>query len=205
MSKVTFDISMSLDGFMTASNQTAENPLGEHPKGYSGQRLHAWAWGDEEGRADGVLPDSRRDSTGALICGRRTYDTSLPWWGADGPSGELRLPLVVITHNEPAEVPAESVYTFAGNIEDALAQAREAAAGRDVSVMGGAATGQQFIKAGLVDEIVIHLVPVLLGRGTRMFDHLGPDYIQLAPAEVTDGAAATHLRYRVVGAPADSL
>ena len=192
MSKVVFDISMSLDGFMTAANQRPEEPLGE-----GGEQLHRWAFGED--RRDWEVLTGGAGSLGAVICGRRTYDDSLPWWGADGPTGSARVPVFVLSHDEPADTPADSVYTFvAGGIEDALKQAKAAAGDRDVTVMGGADTGQQFLRAGLLDELSIHLIPVLFGSGTRMFDHLGNGHVQLEHLGSVQTAAATHLRYRVV-------
>ena len=91
------------------------------------------------------------------------------------------------------------MYTFVTDgIESALQQAKAAAGDKDVSVMGGASIGRQYIAAGLVDEIRIHLVPVLLGSGNRMFEHLGSDHIRLETTEVLDTPAATHLRYRIL-------
>jgi dihydrofolate reductase len=191
MSKVVFDISMSLDGFMTGANRRPEEPLGD-----GGERLHEWAFG-EDPRDRAVLTDGVA-SIGAVIAGRRTYDDSVPWWGADGPTGPARVPVFVLSHDVPEGTPAGGVYTFVtGGIEAALKQARAAAGEKGVTVMGGAETGQQFLRAGLVDELSIHLVPVLFGSGTRMFDNLGDQHLQLEPAETIQTAAATHLRYRV--------
>ena len=195
MSKVVFDISMSLDGFMTASNQRPDEPLG-----HGGERLHAWAMGAVSGHDDRnrEFLDEAISDLGASIAGRRTYDDSLPWWGADGPSGPARRPLFVVTHDEPTESPEDGVYTFVTDgIDSALEQARAAAGDKTVTIMGGASLGQQYIAAGLVDEISIHLVPVLFGSGTTMFEHLGNQHIQLEPVHILDTPAATHLRYRV--------
>jgi dihydrofolate reductase len=195
MTKVIFDISMSLDGFVTASGLRPDEPLGE-----GGQRLHEWAMSESDARSREVLNDER-NATGAMISGRRTYDTSLPWWGADGPSGTARLPLFVVSHDPPAETPAGGVYTFVEDIKRALDGAKAAAGDKNVSVMGGADIGQQFIRAGLVDEILIHLVPVLFGSGTRMFDHIGDEHIHLQTTQAIEAPAATHLRFRVVKQP----
>jgi dihydrofolate reductase len=192
MGKVIFDTSMSLDGFMTAANQTADNPMGD-----GGLRLMDWAMGSDE-RGHELL-EGWVGNLGASIAGRTTYDTSLPWWGEDGPSGAARRPLFVVTHEAPASSPNDEVYKFVTDgIESALEQARAAAGERDVTIMGGASIGRQFIAAGLVDEIQIHLVPVLFGGGTRMFEELEA-HIDLEPTEVTQTAAAVHLRYRVAG------
>lgn len=142
MTKVIFDISMSLDGFMTAANIRADEPMD------GGQQLHEWAMssGDDGGR---VVLAAGVGSAGAIIAGRRTYDTSVPWWGADGPTGATRLPVFVITHAEPETAPAGGVYRFVTDgIESALQQAEAAAGDKSVCVMGGAEIGQQFIRAG---------------------------------------------------------
>jgi dihydrofolate reductase len=192
MTRVIFDISMSLDGFVTASNVRPEEPLGD-----GGQRLHEWAFGEDERNRE--LLAEAVDAVGAVIAGRRTYDISVPWWGADGPAGPARVPVFVVTHAVPEDAPEGGVYTFVtGGIESALEHAKAAAGDRDVAVMGGAEIGQQYIRAGLVDEISIHLVPVLFGGGTRMFEHLGGEHIQLETVEVIETPAATHLRFRIV-------
>jgi dihydrofolate reductase len=192
MSKVFFDISMSLDGFMTAANQRPEEPLGD-----GGQQLHQWAFGDD--RRDREVLTRGVSGTGAVIAGRRTYDDSVAWWGADGPTGPARVPVFVLCHDVPEGVPEGGVYSFVTDgIERALEHARAVAGDKDVTVMGGADTGQQYLRAGLVDELSIHLIPVLFGSGTRMFEHLGDQHIRLEHAGVVQTAAATHLRFRVV-------
>jgi dihydrofolate reductase len=188
MGTVIFDTSMSLDGFMTAANVRPEEPMGD-----GGQRLVEWAFGEDERNREYL--ENSVAALGAVIAGRRTYDLSLPWWGANGPSGDARAPVFVVTHEPPAESPENGVYTFVtGGIEDALAQAQAAAGDKPVCVMGGADVGRQYLRAGLLDEISIHLVPVLLGSGTRMFEEIKAD---LVAADVVQTPAATHLRYRV--------
>jgi len=192
MGKVIFDTSMSLDGFMTASNRRPEEPMGD-----GGQRLHEWAFGEDE--RDRKLLEDAVEALGAVIAGRTTYDDSLPWWEADGPTGSARCPMFVVTHDAPAESPEGGVYTFVTDgIESALEQAKTAAGEKIVTVMGGASIGHQYIAARLVDEISVHLVPVLFGSGTRMFEHLGGEHIQLQTVEVIETSAATHLRFRIV-------
>src|SRR5687767_8861009 len=171
MGKVTFDISMSLDGFITASNRRPEQPMG-----VGGERLHEWAFGGEDKRDREVL-ERGIHTTGAVIAGRRTYDDSIPWWGPDGPTGSVRLPLFVVSHSVPKDVPEGSVYTFVDGIEPALARAQEAAGRKNVNIMGGADIAQQYLRAGLVDEISIHLVPVVFGSGLRLFEQLGNEHI----------------------------
>jgi dihydrofolate reductase len=190
LGKVFFDISMSLDGFMTAGGQTAEEPMG-----VGGLRLVQWAFGDDE-RDRKVLADGVA-STGAVIAGRRTYDTSIPWWGADGPTGPARLPVFVVTHSVPDETPEGGVYNFVtGGIEAALELAQQAAGHKGVTVMGGAETGQQFIRAGLVDELSIHLIPVVLGGGTRMFENIDA-HLPLENLGSVQTSEATHLRFAI--------
>jgi dihydrofolate reductase len=191
MTKVIFDMSMSLDGYATASGVRPEEPMGD-----GGQQLHQWALGTGDPRSAEVLAESTR-SVGATIAGRRTYDLSVPWWGPDGPSGSARTPLFVVSHSAPAQVPAGGVYTFVDSLEEALDQARAAAGEKDVDIMG-VDIGQQLLHAGQVDELHVHLVPVLFGAGTRLFDNLGDDHIQLQILRVVEGATATHLRYAVV-------
>ena len=190
MSRVIFDISMSVDGFVTAAGQTPEEPLGE-----GGPRLVEWAFeGDERDRKiieDGIA------GLGAVIAGRRTYDHSLPWWGPNGPTREARVPVFVVTHNAPGDAPEDGVYTFVAGIEEALRQAREAAGDKYVTVMGGAEIGRQYLRAGLVDELSLHVVPVLFGSGTRMFDDTVGEHVDLELSELVTTAAATHLRLRV--------
>lgn len=131
MSKVIFDMSMSLDGYVKAVGSTPDEPLGR-----GGERLHEWAMGG--GTRDGELLAAATAEAGAYIGGRRTYDDSLRWWGADGPTGPARLPLFVLTHRAPDDAPENGVYTFVTDgVESALRQAREAAGGKSVYVMGG--------------------------------------------------------------------
>ncbi len=190
MSKVRFEISMSLDGYVTASGVRPEEPMGD-----GGQQLHEWAFGaDERGRE--LLAESQ-SSVGASIAGRRTYDLSLPWWGPDGPGGEARTPTFIVSHSKPEQLPEGGVYTFVDSPEEALELARAAAGEKDIDVFS-ADIGQQLLRAGKVDEIHVHLVPVLFGAGTRLFENRGDDHIRLQITQVVDASNATHLRYAVV-------
>lgn len=192
MGIVVFDISMSLDGYMTAAGQTPDEPLGP-----GGQQLTEWAFGADEQNQTYLA--SQVAGLGAVITGRATYDTSLPWWGADGPSGPARRPVFVLTHAAPENPSAGGVYTFVTDgIESALCQGQNAAGEQVVCIMGGADVGQQYLAAGLVDEISLHLVPVLFGAGTRMFDHLGPGHHQLQVVDVITTPAAIHTRFRLL-------
>ena len=190
--RVIFQTSMSLDGFMTASEQTAEEPLGT-----GGEQLHEWGFSSDP--PDREYAERTMRHGGAALAGRVTYEHSLPWWGSDGPSGSERIPVFVVTHEVPAESPADGVYTFVTDgIESALRQAQEAAGEQDVVIIGGATLGRAYIAAGLVDEILMHIVPVLFGTGTRMFEDMGVGHLQLEPIEVVDRPLATHIRYRLV-------
>ena len=189
MSRVVFDISLSLDGFVTAAPQTAEQPLGP-----GGVQLHGWL-------VDHEYLERAVADLGAVVAGRTTYDHAIAGWGADGPSGDARRPVFVVTHEapEPGSVPEGGVYTFVtGGIEFALDRARAAADGRTVTVMGGADLGRQCLAAGLVDEVSLHVAPVLFGGGTPMFAGLDVGHVHLELLEAVGTPETVHLRYRVV-------
>ena len=193
MGKVIFDISMSLDGFITGANRTSKEPLGD-----GGEHLHDWAFNSKNEYNRNLISKSV-STLGAIICGRRTYDDSLPFWGADGPTGTSRLPVFVVSHHQPKIIPVGSVYNVVTDgIESALQKAKKAAGDKNVTVMGGADIGQQYIRAGLVDELSIHLVPVFFGSGTQMFANLGETHIQLDPIQTIETPEAIHLRLRII-------
>lgn len=188
MSAVVFDISMSVDGFVTAAPQTSDDPLGP-----GGTDLHAWT-------VDSDYLDRAIADLGAVVAGRTTYDHSVASWGADGPSGPARRPVFVVTHAapDPRTVPADGVYAFVTDgLEPALEQARAAAEGRTVTIMGGADLGRQYLAAGLVDELSLHVAPRLFGSGTPMFAGLDVGHLELDLLECRGGPLAVHLRYRV--------
>jgi dihydrofolate reductase len=189
MGIVTYDKSASLDGFIAGANVRLEAGLGD-----DGERLHDWAFQDEAG-----LDLIRREvaKLGAVICGRRTYDMSIPHWGDGGPTGEARVPLFVLSHGVPDDVPEGGVYTFVGDLETALARARGAAGDRNISVMG-ADVGRQLMNAGVIDEVSVHVVPVLFGSGTPIFGAGVDEHVTLELVSMTESRYATHLRYRVV-------
>ncbi|MGH2541032.1 MAG: dihydrofolate reductase family protein [Actinomycetota bacterium] len=192
MGRLIFQTSMTLDGFMTGADQTAKEPLGT-----DGERLHEWGFSSDP--QDRAYAEPLLSSGAAMIVGRVTYDHSLPFWGADGPSGAARLPVFVVTHEAPAESPENGVYTFVTDgIESALNQAQDAAGDEDVVIVGGAKIGRAYIAARLVDELQIHVVPVLFGSGTRMFEDMDIDHRWLEPIRVVDRPLATHIHYRVV-------
>lgn len=192
MSKVILGMSMSLDGFVTGPNVTREQQLGD-----GGQILHQWL--DEPDTRDTELLAAMGDGLGSILMGRLSYDLAEGdgGWGDGGPAGPA--PCFVLTHNPPPSesVRAPSVFTFVTDgIHSAVKQAKAAAGDRVVGVHGASAA-QQCLAAGLMDEIQLHLVPVLLGGGTRMFDHLGGQF-QLKRTNVVETPNATHLRFRVI-------
>jgi dihydrofolate reductase len=192
MGNVIFDISMSLDGFITGANRTPAEPLGDE-----GEHLHDWAFNSQDEYNRNLISEYV-STAGAVICGRRTYDDSLPFWGADGPTGAARLPVFVVTHHQPKEIPEGGVYTIVTDgIHSALQKAKQAAGDKNVTVMGGADIGRQYIRAGLVDELSIHLVPVLFGSGTPMFAKLGEAHTWLEPVQTNETPEAIHLRLRI--------
>jgi dihydrofolate reductase len=157
----------------------------------SGQQLIAWA-------SDTSYLERNIANLGAVITGRVTYDTSVPWWVPNGPSGAARRPVFVVTHEAPGQSPDGGVYVFVTDgIESALRQARAAAGNKMVTVMGGADLGRQYLAAGPVDEISVHLIPVLFGRGTPMFQPLDMGHVQLELVDATESPLALHLRYRI--------
>jgi dihydrofolate reductase len=192
MSKVISGISMSLDGFVTGPNVTREQQLGD-----GGQVLHRWL--HEPDPRDAELMAEMGEDVGAILMGRLSYNLAEGdgGWGDGGPAG--RAPCFVLTHNPPAPetVRAPSVFTFVTDgIHSAVEQAK-AAAGDKVVGVHGASAAQQCLAAGLLDDIQIHLAPVLLGSGTRLFDHLGGQLL-LERTKVIDTPNATHLRFRVL-------
>jgi dihydrofolate reductase len=211
MARVIVALTMSLDGFIAAANDNRDQGLGD-----GGMRLFDWYFnGDTPIRhyADAAkqgmpVPPFKLSSSsaevfeelvasgGAVVTGKRTYDIT-DGWGGNGPLPGL--PLFVLTHHVPEQVPqGTSRYTFVTDgVESAIAQAKAAAGDKYVSLMG-ASIPQQCLRAGLLDEIQIHLVPVLFGAGVRLFDHLGTEQIELEVMRIVDSPGVTHLRYRVV-------
>jgi len=190
MRKVIYEMSMSLDGFVTGANVRPEAVLGD-----GGERLHDWAFNSADPRNRELL--AKGASLGAVIAGRTTYNNSIPYWEADGPTGADRVPTIIVSHSVPQDIPDGGVYTFVDSVEAALEAAEKAAGDNDVLIHGGN-TAQQLITLGLVDEIFIHLVPVLFGSGTRLYERVGSEHIPLETAEVIETKEAIHLRFRVI-------
>jgi dihydrofolate reductase len=196
MSKVTVDISMSVDGFVAGPRQSLDNPLGEGAE----DRLHRWMFEEAEANAAELQGIT---AAGAFIMGRNMFspgrkDWDLEWkgwWGDDPP---YHRPVFVLTHHPRPVLPMNGGTTFTfvtDGIESALAQAREAAGGGDIAIAGGAHTVNQYLAAGLIDELRLHVAPVLLGAGERLFDGVGD--LTLEPLGVRGTDLVTHLRYRV--------
>ena len=204
MPKVIIDMTMSLDGFVAGPGDGKANPLGLH----GGMAIFDWYMSGprKAGDSDILHPepgvnqavvDQMFAESGAFIFGRRTYDITNGWGGRHPVNG---VPVFVLTHKPP---PPESVpkgpsnLTFVTDgIASAVRQAKAAAGDKHVK-LGGASPGKEALAAGLVDEILVHLAPYLLGGGVRLFDEL-PDGIRLEKLSVSDGPLATHLRYRVI-------
>jgi dihydrofolate reductase len=212
MSKVRVHITVSADGYVAGPNPSLENPLGE-----GGGRLHDWAfglkaWREPHGMEGGEVNASTSvveeslASIGAEIMGRGKFgggpgpwgDDPWPgWWGEDPP---FRMPVFVLTNHEREPLTlSDTTFTFVTDgIEAALDRARTAADGKDVLIGGGADVTDQFLTAGLVDDIELNIVPLLLGDGARLFDGVGPD-VGLEQVRAVEAPGVTHLKYRVVG------
>ena len=212
MSKVRAHISISADGYVAGPNQSHENPLGE-----GGEHLHDWvieleAWRKQHGREGGEenastpVVEGEKANVGAEIMGRGMFgppqgggwgdDPWQGWWGEDPP---FHMPVFVVTHHErEALTLSDTTFTFVSDgIESALAQAKEAAADQDVFIGGGADVINQYLAAGVVDEVELHLVPILLGSGSHLFDGVGPD-LKLEQLRAVEAPGVAHLTYRVV-------
>jgi dihydrofolate reductase len=200
MAAVVVDISMSPDGFVAGPDDGLGRGLGQ-----GGEPIHNWimggSWSFDDGtpfQATGVdreVMDEIFADAGAVIVGRRMYDV-VDGWGDESP---FDLPVFVVTSRpHPVRTVGKTSYTFVTDgIESALSRARDAAGGRNVSIGGGARLVQQFLAAGLVDEMRIHVAPVLLGKGTRLFEHVNGSLPGLEQVRVLSSPNATHIRYRL--------
>ena len=210
MSLVTCQISISLDGFVAGPNQSMENPIGE-----GGMRLHEWAfatasWREQHGLgggerdADADVVDEVVEGVGAYIMGRRMFgggegpwdETWMGWWGENPP---FHAPVFVLSHHprEPLTMEGGTTFTFVTDgIVSALERARTAADENNVAVAGGASAVQQYLAAGLLDELYLHIVPVVLGTGERLLENVGDPTLE--PVKVIASQAVTHVKYRVV-------
>jgi dihydrofolate reductase len=203
MGKVIASQSISLDGFSAGIKVGRDNPLGE-----DGERLHEWLYGLDswrgqhnleggESNADGELLDELFANLGAVIMGRTMFECGEGPWGDEPP---FHVPGFVLAHEprDPVEKHGGTSFTFVHEgVDHALELAQRVAGENDVSIAGGADTIQQFLVAGLIEELQIDLVPIVLGDGRRLFENLPAD-LQLRPIRVVNGPGATHIRYRVV-------
>ena len=204
MGTVHASLGMSLDGFVAGPNAGPNNPLGD-----GGMRIHRWVydlegWRERQSLQGGKTnPDDEVSMetyarTGAFVMGRRMFDEGEVSWPDPPP---FRAPVFVLTNRarEPWVRQGGTTFTFVTDgVESALEQARAAAGEKDVLVSGGANTVGQFVEAGLLDELQIHLAPVLLGEGVRLFGGIDPQSVELESTRVIDSPRVTHLRYRVV-------
>jgi dihydrofolate reductase len=213
MPMLKFEISTSLDGYAAGPSQSEEDPLGE-----GGEQLHEWviklaAWRESHGYEGGEvnastpLVEESQQGVGAVIMGRNMFgggpgpwgdDPWQGWWGNEPP---FRMPVFVLTHHEREPLTlGETTFTFVTDgIESALEQAREAAGEQDVAIGGGAEIAQQYLAAGLIDQMQLNVVPILLGDGARLFENGAGAGLDLEPTLVVDTPEVTHLRYRVGG------
>ncbi|MCW3066434.1 MAG: bifunctional deaminase-reductase domain protein [Solirubrobacterales bacterium] len=203
MQTVYAQMSVSLDGYVAGPGDGPGNPLGD-----GGERVHEWifdvaAWRERHGLAGGrtdrdhELVQEIQERSGAVVMGRRMFDNGEEPWGPNPP---FRAPVFVVTSRAREPLPREGGTTFtfvADGIESALAQAKAAAGGRDVEVAGGAEIVQRYLAAGLLDELELHVAPVFLGGGIRLFDRPELAGVRLEPTQVIDSPGATHIRYRV--------
>lgn len=193
MGKVIFDITASLDGFVAGPNDSPALPMGE-----GGMRLFDWYFSDAQTprsgeNIDSEIMDQAAQTVGAIVSGRRTYDHAQGWNGEH----PLRVPVFVVTHHPP-----EGVGDFKGafvtdGIESAIRKA-QAAAGDKAVALNSPDIARQALKAGLLDELSLHIVPVLLGGGVRLFDHLGPEHIELECTQADNAKKVVHMTFRVI-------
>lgn len=212
MAKFRFQVSVSLDGFVAGPNPSEAHPLGE-----GGMQLHQWAfklaaWRKPHGREGGevnastAVVEEALDNIGATVMGRKMFGGGPGpwgeepwdgWWGDDPP---FHAPVFVLTHHarEPLEKDGGTTFTFVTEgIESALEQAKAAAGGKDVSLGGGADVAQQYLAAGLIDELELNVVPVLLGDGTRLLENLAGIDLGLEQVRAIGAPGVTHLKYSV--------
>lgn len=198
MTTVTSHLAISLDGYVAGPDQSLDDPLGR-----GGERLHTWMF-ENVAPTDADLIARTFDGVGAYVMGRRMFGPDrgwsdgswTGWWGEDPP---FHVPVFVLAHREREPVRMKGGTTFAfvvDGIGSALAQARAAAGGGRVDIAGGASTVRQYLAAGLLDELTLHVVPVLLGGGERLFDGVGD--VELEQVEAIASPTVTHVRYRVV-------
>jgi dihydrofolate reductase len=189
MTKVIVEMTMSLDGYMAGPNVSMKHAMGE-----GGDRLHEWIFAAKT-EDDGKILDEMSETTGAVIIGKTMFNVGLQHWG-DTP---LPFPTFVVTHESLEKRAMKSgTFTFVTyGIESALTQAIAVAGSKNVLIMGGANVAQQYLKAGLVDELRIHIAPILLCNGLRLFDNIGTDHIELEKNALSSTPGVIHIKYRI--------
>jgi dihydrofolate reductase len=209
MSSVTSQISISLDGFVAGPDQSFEDPIGK-----GGMRLHEWAfatasWREQHGRkggesgVDSAVIEEAVEGVGAYVMGRNMFgggrgswdESWTGWWGENPP---FHAPVFVLTHHarEPLSMQGGTTFTFVTDgIRSALEQARAAAGEGNVAIAGGASAVRQYLAAGMLDELYLHIVPVILGAGERLLENVGQPTLE--PVKVVDSPNVTHVKYRV--------
>jgi dihydrofolate reductase len=198
MSLVTSQLSISLDGYLAGPDQSLQDPIG-----VGGMRLHEWAFATDQHEVDAGVAARVMADTGAYVMGRKMFgggdgpwdESWRGWWGEDPP---YHAPVYVLTHHERAPLAMDGGTTFhfvTDGLESALEQARVAAGEQNVQVAGGASTVNQYLAAGLIDELFLHIVPVLLGAGERLLEGVGAPALEII--ETIPSPAVTHVRYRV--------
>jgi dihydrofolate reductase len=193
MGRITANMSVSLDGFITGPNVGMDSPMGD-----GGERLHDWMFSGKTESEATELQERSFKTTGAFVVGRRMFDLGLRHWG-DNPV--FHAPVFVVSHRPAEPVVKQGGTTFrvmTDGLDSSLTQAKAAAGSKDIMVMGGASVFQQFLKAGWLDEIWIHLIPILLGGGTRLFDGLDKS-IDLERIQSAEAPGVTHLGFRIIG------
>jgi dihydrofolate reductase len=213
MSKLHFNITITLDGYIAGPNQSLENPLGEGMEHLHDWALETKAWremhglaGGETGTNDDIVRETISQS-GATIMGRNMFgggpgpwSVDEPWTGWWGDTPPFHHPVFVLTHHkrEPLVMNGGTTFYFVTDgVESALQQAKDAAGGRDVGLGGGANVAQQYLAAGLIDEMELHVVPILLGRGARLLDNLNGARVKIEPIRTIEAPGVTHLKYRI--------
>lgn len=204
MGIIRADISVSLDGYSTGPNDSVETPLGE-----GGERLHEWIFGLDswrerhgleggESNPDAEIIDETFRNVGAFVMGRRMFEHGQKPWGVNPP---FHLPVFVLTHHARSPLVKEGGTTFyfvADGLESALRQAKKVAGDKDISISGGANVIQQALQERVLDELQIHIIPVLFGGGRPLFEHLGTAQRELEATRVIASPGVTHLKFRVI-------
>jgi dihydrofolate reductase len=220
MTKLRLSITMSLDGYVAGPDQSLENPLGK-----GGEKLHEWAFavrsfrqihemeGGDTGPNDQIAAESTQN-IGATIMGRNMFGggrgpwpNNPPWNGWWGDNPPYHTPVFVVTHHprKPLEMEGGTTFHFVTDgIVSALAQAKKAAQGKDVAIAGGANVVQQYLKASLLDEMEIHVVPLLLGGGARLFDNADGRQTAYESVRVVNSPSVSHFKYRLARSPVGS-